>query len=150
MLSRNNVPSVLMHHNETRGSNVRILDGNNSATWLIVRHVDDYCSSLAALSPSYLLRQLLRNLQLKINGRDRTWANHLYWYMAKGLARWISNESHWRVVMQNSWQLARRDDSLLRWFWKIMLFDYTILFIYSILWICNYFVQYILRMRRSR
>jgi len=38
---------VLMHHNEMRGSSARLLDGNNSATWLIVRHVDDYCPSFA-------------------------------------------------------------------------------------------------------
>jgi len=38
---------VLMHHNEMRGSSARLLNGNNSATWLIVRHVDDYCPSLA-------------------------------------------------------------------------------------------------------
>lgn len=54
--SRDNIPTVLMHHNETRGSGVGILDGNNSATWLIVRHVDDYCLSFVApiLSPRFL------------------------------------------------------------------------------------------------
>lgn len=79
MFSHNNVQSVLMHHNETRGSSVGILDGNNSATWLIVRHADDYCPSFAARRLFRIsLCQLLRNLQLKINGRDRTWASRLY------------------------------------------------------------------------
>lgn len=91
MFSRNNVQSVLMHHNETRGSSAGILDGSNSATWLIVRHVDNYCPSYVARrlcsSLWYFLRRLLRNSQLKINGRDRTWASRLYWYAAKGLAR---------------------------------------------------------------
>lgn len=48
----------------------------------------DYCPSFAARRLTlYFLRQLLRNLQLKINGRDRTWAGRLYWRAAKGLAR---------------------------------------------------------------